>query len=33
MGVAGRVFMTEGIAALSPADQSAIREKVERFSA
>jgi hypothetical protein len=33
MGVAGRMFMTEGIAALSSADQSAIREKVERFDA
>jgi hypothetical protein len=33
MGVAGRVFQTEGIAALSPADQSAIREKVETFDA
>ena len=31
MGVAGRVFMTEGIAALPVADQSAIREKVETF--
>jgi hypothetical protein len=30
---AGRVFQTEGIAALSPADQSAIREKVETFDA
>lgn len=33
MGVGGRVFMTSGIAALSPADQSAIREKVETFDA
>jgi len=32
MGVAGRLFMTEGIAALPPEDQSAIREKVENFS-
>jgi hypothetical protein len=32
MGVAGKVFQTAGIAALSPADQSAIREKVETFS-
>lgn len=32
MGVAGQLFVTEGIAALPPEDQSAIREKVERFS-
>jgi hypothetical protein len=32
MGVAGRLFMTKGIAALPPEDQSAIREKVENFS-
>lgn len=32
MGVGGKVYMTQGIAALSPADQSAIREKVERFN-
>ena len=32
MGVAGRLYVTEGIAALPPEDQSAIREKVERFS-
>ena len=32
MGVAGQLFVTEGIAALQPEDQSAIREKVERFS-
>ena len=31
MGVAGRVFHTEGIAALPQRDQSAIREKVELF--
>ena len=31
MGVAGRVVQTHGIRALSPADQSSIREKVERF--
>jgi hypothetical protein len=31
MGVAGRIIQTEGIRALSPADQSSIREKVERF--
>jgi PAS domain-containing protein len=30
-GLAGRVFQTEGIAALSQRDQSAIREKVELF--
>jgi Protein of unknown function (DUF3768) len=32
-GVAGRLFQTSGIDALPPADQSAIREKVERFDA
>jgi uncharacterized protein DUF3768 len=32
-GVAGRLFQTSGIDALPPADQSAIREKVETFSA
>jgi hypothetical protein len=32
-GVAGRLFQTSGISALSPADQSAIREKVETFDA
>lgn len=32
MGVAGRVFQTPGICAMSPEDQSAIREKVELFS-
>ena len=32
MGVAGRVVQTQGICALTPADQSAIREKVERFN-
>jgi uncharacterized protein DUF3768 len=31
MGIAGRVVQTQGICAMSPADQSAIREKVERF--
>jgi uncharacterized protein DUF3768 len=31
MGVAGRIIQTDGIRALSPADQSSIREKVERF--
>jgi hypothetical protein len=31
MGVAGRIIQTEGIRALSPADQSSIREKVECF--
>jgi Protein of unknown function (DUF3768) len=30
-GLAGRVFQTEGISALSQRDQSAIREKVELF--
>ena len=33
MGVAGKLFQTAGIDALSLADQSAIREKVERFDA
>jgi len=33
MGVAGRLVQTSGICALSPEDQSAIREKVERFNA
>ena len=33
MGVAGRLVQTEGINALALADQSAIREKVERFDA
>jgi hypothetical protein len=32
-GVAGRLFQTSGINALTPADQSAIREKVETFDA
>ena len=31
MGIACQVFVTPGIAALSQAEQSAIREKVERF--
>ncbi len=31
MGVAGRLFQTEGIDALPLPDQSAIREKVENF--
>lgn len=31
-GIAGRWFITPGIRALSEADQSAIREKVERFT-
>ena len=31
MGVAGRVFQTQGIGALPQPDQSAIREKVELF--
>ena len=33
MGVAGRVVQTDGINALPPATQSAIREQVERFNA
>lgn len=33
MGVASRVVQTEGIRALDPATQSAIREKVEKFNA
>ena len=33
VGVACRVVQTPGIAALSPSDQSAIREKVETFNA
>jgi hypothetical protein len=32
-GVGGRLFQTSGISALSAADQSAIREKVETFDA
>jgi hypothetical protein len=31
MGIAGRVVQTSGISALSPQDQSRIREKVEMF--
>lgn len=31
MGLGGLVYQTAGIAALPPIDQSAIREKVERF--
>lgn len=31
-GLGGRWFLTPGIAGLSPEDQSAIREKVERHS-
>lgn len=31
MGVASRILQTEGISALDPAAQSAIREKVESF--
>jgi hypothetical protein len=31
MGLAGKVYQTRGIAALSPEDRSAIREKVENF--
>ena len=33
MGVAGRVYMTPGVAALPPAMQSRIRERVETFDA
>ena len=33
LGVVGRAFTTEGISALPPEDQSAIREKVESFDA
>jgi hypothetical protein len=33
MGVAGRLVQTQGISAMSSEDQSAIREKVERFDA
>jgi hypothetical protein len=33
MGIAGRLVQTCGISALPPADQSAIREKVETFDA
>lgn len=32
MGVASRLIQTEGICALDPKDQSAIREKVEKFN-
>lgn len=32
MGIAGRLFQTQGISALPIADQSAIREKVETFN-
>ena len=31
MGVAGRVYQTPGICAMSDADQSSIRERVETF--
>lgn len=33
MGVAGRLVQSHGICAMSPAEQSAIREKVECFDA
>lgn len=33
MGIAGKVVQTQGIAALPAAEQSAIREKVEKFNA
>ena len=33
MGVAGRVVQTQGICAMAPTDQSAIRQKVERYDA
>lgn len=32
MGVAGRVVQTPGVCALTPEDQSAVREKVETFT-
>lgn len=32
MGVAGKLIQTQGISALPPAEQSAIRQKVETFS-
>lgn len=32
MGIAGRLFQTQGISALPLAEQSAIREKVETFA-
>ena len=32
LGVGGRFYQTPGIGALPPEDQSAIREKVERFN-
>jgi hypothetical protein len=32
MGIAGKLVQTEGVCALSAADQSAIREKVETFN-
>lgn len=32
MGVAGKLVQTQGISALAPAEQSAIRQKVETFS-
>ena len=32
MGVAGKLIQTQGICALPPAEQSAIREKVETFN-
>ncbi len=32
MGVAGKLVQTQGISALPPAEQSAIRQKVETFS-
>jgi hypothetical protein len=32
MGIAGKLVQTEGICALPPSEQSAIREKVETFS-
>lgn len=33
LGLAGRLVQTQGISALPPEDQSAIRERVERFDA
>ncbi len=32
MGLAGKVFMTQGIVTMPAEDQSAIREKIERFN-
>ncbi len=32
MGIAGKLVQTSGVSSLTPADQSAIREKVENFN-